>query len=84
MNQALMTLDREEAKPLWIRYSEIIHEDQPYTFLYYLEERLGVNNRLQDVTADARGHLVSVSEWWIPENMQGGGQPVALAGGEDR
>jgi peptide/nickel transport system substrate-binding protein len=86
MEQALMTLDREEAKPLWIRYSEIIHEDQPYTFLYYLEERLGVNNRLQGVTADARGHLVSVSEWWIPENMQyrSGGPPVALAGGEDR
>jgi peptide/nickel transport system substrate-binding protein len=84
MQQALMTLDREEARPLWIRYSEIIHEDQPYTFLYYLEERLGVNNRLRGVIGDARGHLVSVAEWWIPENMQGGGQPVAVAGGEDR
>jgi peptide/nickel transport system substrate-binding protein len=85
MMQALMTLDREEAKPLWIRYSEIIHEDQPYTFLYYLEERLGINNRLRGVTADARGHLVSVAEWWIPENMQyRSEQPVALAGGQDR
>jgi peptide/nickel transport system substrate-binding protein len=85
MMQALMTLDREEARPLWIRYSEIIHEDQPYTFLYYLEERLGVNNRLRGVTGDARGHLVSVAEWWIPENMQYRSEgPVALAGSQDR
>ncbi|HYO46788.1 MAG TPA: peptide-binding protein [Gemmatimonadota bacterium] len=80
MEQALVTLDREQAKPLWKRYSEIIHEDQPYTFLYYLEERLGVSNRLHDVKADARGHMISAAEWWMPEDMQDrGGAPVAVA-----
>ncbi|HUF89389.1 MAG TPA: peptide-binding protein [Gemmatimonadota bacterium] len=82
MLRALTTLDREEARPLWKRYSEVIHEDQPYTFLYYLEERLGVSSRLHDVTADARGHLISAAEWWIPEAMQNrvGERPVARAG----
>jgi peptide/nickel transport system substrate-binding protein len=85
MNLALVTLDREQAKPIWKRYSEIIHQDQPYTFLYYLEERLGVSNRLRDVTADARGHMISAAEWWIPEDMQGrGGAPVAVAPDADR
>jgi peptide/nickel transport system substrate-binding protein len=85
MKLALVTLDREQAKPIWKRYSEIIHEDQPYTFLYYLEERLGVSNRLRDVTADARGHMISAAEWWIPEDMQGrGGAPVAVAPDADR
>ncbi|HEY7472902.1 MAG TPA: peptide-binding protein [Gemmatimonadota bacterium] len=86
MTKALVTLNREDAKPLWIRYSEIIHEDQPYTFLYYLQERLGVSNRLRDVEADARGHLISAAQWWIPENMQnrGGEQPVAIAVDADR
>jgi peptide/nickel transport system substrate-binding protein len=86
MEQALVTLDRAQAKPLWDRYSEIIHEDQPYTFLYYLEERLGVSNRLRGVEADARGHLISAAGWWIPEDQRNrsGEQPVALAGDAGR
>jgi peptide/nickel transport system substrate-binding protein len=74
---ALTTLDHEEARPLWHAYQEIIHEEQPYTFLYYLDERLGVSQRLQGVIGDARGHLVSVHEWWIPESRQGR-SPVAM------
>ena len=84
MNLALMTLDRAEAKPLWDRYAEIIHQDQPYTFLYYLVERVGVNNRLRGVEADARGHLISAAEWWIPEQYRTGEQPVAMAGDPGR
>ncbi len=77
MQQALVTLDREEAQPLWDRYQQIIHEEQPYTFLYYLTERLGVSRRLKGVVGDARGHLVSVHDWWIPEPEQRA--PVAMA-----
>jgi peptide/nickel transport system substrate-binding protein len=65
---ALTTLDQEEARPLWHQYQEIIHQDQPYTFLFYLTERLGVSERLEGVTADARGHLVSVTDWWLGED----------------
>jgi peptide/nickel transport system substrate-binding protein len=78
MYKALTTLDRAEAKPLWDAYQEIIHRDQPYTFIYYLHERLGVSARLRGVTADARGHLVAVREWWVPESQQRrGGAPIA-------
>jgi peptide/nickel transport system substrate-binding protein len=64
---ALTTIDQNEALPLWRRYQQIVHDDQPYTFLYYLSERLGVSRRLQGVVGDARGHLVSVHEWWIAD-----------------
>ncbi|MGH7564531.1 MAG: peptide-binding protein [Gemmatimonadota bacterium] len=77
MQLALTTLDREMAKPLWDEYQRIIHEEQPYTFLYYLEERVGVNGRLRGVEADSRGHLVSVADWWIPEAEQFRTAPVA-------
>lgn len=70
VRQGLTTLDQEEARPYWDRYQRIIHEDQPYTFLYYLDERLGLSRRLQGVQGDARGHLASVHEWWIPEAAQ--------------
>lgn len=78
MQKALATVDRDSARPMWVEYQRIIHEAQPYTFLYYLEERLGVSQRLKGVEADARGHLVSIDDWWIPENRQRrGGAPVA-------
>ena len=77
---ALVTLDRDQAQPMWREYQEIIHQDQPYTFLYYLTERLGVSNRLRGVVGDARGHLVTAREWWIPEAQQGRA-PVASAEG---
>lgn len=79
VRRALTTLDREEAKPFWDQYQQIIHQDQPYTFLYYLTERLGVSRRMQGVEADARGHLISVADWWIPENQRRGAAPVAVA-----
>ncbi|MEX2584454.1 MAG: hypothetical protein WD766_14385 [Gemmatimonadota bacterium] len=55
---------RPSATP-WDLFDEIIHEEQPYTFLYYLNERLGVAQRLRGVGDDARRHLVSVQDWWI-------------------
>ncbi len=78
MQAALKTVHREDALPLWKRYERVIHEQQPYTFLYYLYERLGVNDRLHGVKADARGHLISIADWWIPKDRQGpGSAPLA-------
>ena len=82
---ALRILDREQAKPLWHRYQEIVHQDQPYTFLYYLTERLGVSRRLRGVEGDARGHLITIMDWWIPQELLGGAAPVATTtGGRER
>lgn len=81
---ALTTLDRAQAQPLWSGYQEIIHRDQPYTFMYYLTERLGVSDRLRGVVGDARGHMVSVRDWWIPEDQQRQSAPVASAAGGSR
>ena len=53
VRRALTTLEHEEARPLWEESQRIIHEDQPYTFLYYLNERLGLSQRLHGVVADA-------------------------------
>jgi len=67
MDRANRTLDRDEAKPLWDEVQEVLHDEQPYTFLVVNTGRLGVSNRLEGVEADVRGYLVSVRHWWIPE-----------------
>ena len=57
--------DRSAALPLWYEYQEIIQQDQPYTFLYYLEQANGVNRRVQNVRMDIRGNLINAKDWWI-------------------
>lgn len=70
IDQLLDTLplitDREEARPLWHRYQELIVQHQPYTFFYYPDRLTGVNRRLRDVHMDVRGDWVNIAEWWIP------------------
>lgn len=58
-------VDRQEARPHWLRYQEVIARDQPYTFMSYIETLLGVSKRLQDVRPDVRGALVGADRWWI-------------------
>lgn len=58
-------LDRDEARPIWRRYQELLGEEQPYTFFYFPDRMSGVNKRLNGVVMDARGDLVNVREWWL-------------------
>jgi len=70
IDQLLDTLplipDREEARPLWNRYQELIVEHQPYTFLYFPDRLNGVSRRVRGAEMDVRGEWVNVARWWIP------------------
>jgi peptide/nickel transport system substrate-binding protein len=57
--------DREQAKPVWSAFQRILHREQPYTWLYTAEERLGVSRRVQGVQSDVRSPLFDVRRWWV-------------------
>ncbi len=67
IDAALATPDREAAKPLWFRFQRIVRDEAPYTFLFNDRERVGLNERVRGTVLDARGYLVNVTRWWIPE-----------------
>jgi peptide/nickel transport system substrate-binding protein len=60
-----VTADRVRLRDLIRRYHEAISEDQPYTFLYYVDKvdlhRAGTHG----VEMDSRGDWVGVVGWWI-------------------
>jgi peptide/nickel transport system substrate-binding protein len=58
-------VDREAAKPLWNEYQRILAEEQPYTFLCFIERLVGVRKSLHGVHVDPRGEWVSVHGWWL-------------------
>jgi peptide/nickel transport system substrate-binding protein len=63
------TIDEDEARLLWREYQQLIVEEQPYTFLYFLDQLLGVSQRVRGVEMDVRGEWQNIREWYIdPES----------------
>lgn len=75
MEQAKAQPTKEKALPYWRAAAERIIADQPYTWLYYYDVLVGVNDRLRGVKVDTYGTHQNTWEWWIPREQQRGAQP---------
>ncbi|HEU4453132.1 MAG TPA: ABC transporter substrate-binding protein, partial [Longimicrobium sp.] len=70
MQQGLAMTDQAQSKALWERFSRLIQQDQPITFLYWTEDLAGVGPRPQNVVMDARSKIQNIGDWWIPANRR--------------
>ena len=68
-----LIIDREEARPLWDEYQELLAQESPYTVLYYPERLNGYRTRLQGTTFDVRGDFNDARLWWIHPSERGRG-----------
>jgi peptide/nickel transport system substrate-binding protein len=57
--------DPATAKPILDQIQEILHRDQPYTFLVEPQRLHASRQRLQGVTPDALFVFGSVADWWV-------------------
>ncbi len=62
----LATADPAEAADIWRRFQHAVYEDQPYTFLWWWDEVVGVHGRFQDVQVDLLSSFGDLWEWWVP------------------
>ena len=60
----------ERAVVLWRDAASRIAQDQPYTWLYYMDSVDGVNNRLRGTKIDTYGPYQNTWEWWIPASLR--------------
>jgi peptide/nickel transport system substrate-binding protein len=67
---ALLT-DRDQARPLWREYHQLLLQESPYTVLNYPNRLMGHRTRVRGITLDARGDLASVERWWIAPAERG-------------
>jgi peptide/nickel transport system substrate-binding protein len=68
MDEGRRCVDRQQAGQIWRRFQEVIHEDQPYTFLYIPKRINAIHKRIRGLHMDIRGSLISIAGWWIPED----------------
>lgn len=68
MEAARREFDPEKRVKMYRRFSEILHEEQPYTFLFTTEALVAVERRFRNVQVYPMG--LSPREWWVPVDLQ--------------
>jgi peptide/nickel transport system substrate-binding protein len=70
MIAGMQETDTGRSRELWGQFSQLLQQDQPITFLFWTEDMAGIAPRLQGADMDARGKLVNLQRWWIPEGQR--------------
>ncbi|SFN06513.1 ABC transporter substrate-binding protein [Thermodesulforhabdus norvegica] len=68
IEKARREFDPERRRRLYHRFHEILHEEQPYTFLFTMKALVAVHKRFQDVYVYPMG--LNPLEWWVPEGQR--------------
>jgi peptide/nickel transport system substrate-binding protein len=73
IDKARTVVKDEERMPLWHQVHRIIHEDQPYTFMYADHELSAMDKRIRNVSvakASPDQGLNPRTEWYVPAALQ--------------
>ena len=54
-----------DARPYWMEYQEILHRDQPTTFLYWIKETQGFNRRIQGEELNILSTFYNIDDWTL-------------------
>lgn len=68
IEKARTTFDRNERMKMYRRFHRIMHEEQPYTFLFVNESLVAVDKRFKNVIVYPLG--LDTTEWWVPEQKR--------------
>lgn len=77
MQQARAQPTDDLARPYWKAAAQQIVRDQPYTWLYFYDVLVGVNERLKGAKVDTYGAYQNTWEWWVEGPPQGARAPQA-------
>lgn len=68
IEQARQEFDRQKRIELYRKFSEIVNDQQPYTFLFCRKATVAVAKRFENVTVYPLG--VDPLEWYVPQGLQ--------------
>ncbi len=73
IEEARQEFDPVKRREMYHRFHRILHEEQPYTFLFTTEALVAVSKRFKNVSVYAMG--LEPREWWTPLDLQKYGKP---------
>lgn len=57
-------LNREKAARIWKQFQQVVHEDQPYTFLFWIDRIVAVHDRFENVHPIPLSTLYELEKWY--------------------
>ncbi|MBA2322426.1 MAG: ABC transporter substrate-binding protein, partial [Deltaproteobacteria bacterium] len=66
IERALRTTKAEDAAPLWKEMQAKIYADQPYLFLYWMDEIVGLHKRFENAEVGVLSSLGHLERWDVP------------------
>ncbi|PYS15252.1 MAG: hypothetical protein DMG15_05455 [Acidobacteria bacterium] len=70
LEEARLEFDAEKRKQLYWRWQEIVNEEQPVTFVYYVEESGAYSKRFRNVQWLPLRPGYDLNSWWVPRGLQ--------------
>lgn len=58
--------DPDLARPIWKQFQQVVYDDQPVTFLYWMDELVGLSTRFRSPVIDIVAPYRRLSEWSVP------------------
>ena len=58
-------MDQQVAAETWKEFHKIIYDDQPYTFLFWIDQAVAVKNTYKDVKPLALSSVYDLENWYI-------------------
>ena len=68
IEEARKEFDPDKRREMYYRFQEIVHDDQPYTFLFTTKALVAVSRRFRNVEVYPLG--LSPLYWWVPKEAQ--------------
>jgi peptide/nickel transport system substrate-binding protein len=68
IEQARQTIDPDKRNALYHQFDRIIHDEQPYTFIYTRPEQRFLAKRFHNVIIHKLG--INELEWYVPTDLQ--------------
>jgi len=70
LEKARATTNQEKRKNYYNQFQALLHEDQPYAFLYVPYALPIVQKRFQGIEPAPAGIMYNIDKWWVPKNLQ--------------
>ncbi len=67
---ARSTVDQEKRQKDYYRFQEILHEEQPYLFLYVPYSLPMIQKRFHNVHPSPSGITYNIDKWYVPKDLQ--------------
>ena len=66
MKKGLSTPNPKDAAPIWKELQAKVYADQPYAFLWWQDEIVGIHERFENTTIDVLSNFNRLHEWEVP------------------